>query len=161
HRTSKPFGSADAPAWTTTIYDPLGRPTNFTQDLGPLGDEITGDDTGSGVVTFAYQGFTTLTDRTVDGEIRRRYETKNTLGKVAAIKTLKGDTSDDANSTNISYRYDVEGNVTKTIDPLGHTVEVVYDPLGRKISSTDPDLGFWEYTYDGFGELVTQTDPNA
>jgi RHS repeat-associated protein len=161
HRASKPFGSADAPAFTTTIYDPLSRPQTVTQDLGPLGDSITGAGEGSGDIEITYQGFTTRTDRTVNGEVRRKYETKNGLGKVASVETLKGDPSDRANETIISYRYDVDGNLTDTFDPSSNTIHIEYDSRGRKLTSTDPDLGFWEYGYNGFGDLLTQVDPNS
>jgi len=35
-----------------------------------------------------------------------------------------------------SYQYDAAGNVTKTIDPLGHTTQAAYDLNGQPTSQT-------------------------
>ncbi|HXU04639.1 MAG TPA: FG-GAP-like repeat-containing protein, partial [Polyangia bacterium] len=161
HRVSKPFGSADPPHFTTSIYDPLGRATTVTQDLGQLGDPITGATNASVVVSTTHQGFTTRTDRIVNGELRRKEETKNAVGKTSLVKSYNGDPNDPASALTLSFVFDVEGNPTDTIDTLGNTTHVDYDARGRKISNSDADMGLWEYHYDGFGDLRVQIDPNA
>jgi RHS repeat-associated protein len=81
-----------------------------------------------------------------------RWEKKNVLGKVARV--------DDTNTSQLSFTYDVEGNLTDTMDPLpaNNKIHIVYDLLGRKTLTKDPDLGQWTYTYNSFGDLVSQTD---
>jgi RHS repeat-associated protein len=158
-RAAKPFlAGTESPAWTTTTYDPIGRPLTITDDLGPLGDEWTGATAGASVARLTYQavnpgsarGTTILTERTVDGELRRRYETRNAVGELIAVTDAAGQT--------ISYAYDGDGNLTDTTDPAGNVVHVEYDRRGRKTMLRDPDLGEWRYRHNGFGELTLQTD---
>jgi RHS repeat-associated protein len=161
-RASKPFLSSQVPSWTATSYDPLGRPRTITQDLGTLGDPSTGTGIGTAATTMSYavtnpdpaapQGSTILTARTVNGVLRQIYETKNALGKIAAVTDAT-----DAEGRTISYVYDADGNLTDTFDPDGNSIHVQYE-FGRKISTDDPDLGHWLYGYNGFGELASQTD---
>jgi YD repeat-containing protein len=47
----------------------------------------------------------------------------------------------DAAGKHISYTYDPDGNLTKTIDQAGNSVLIKYDALGGKHDTTDPDLG--------------------
>jgi RHS repeat-associated protein len=161
-RSTNPYlASREAPAWTTTTYDPIGRPVTVTQELGLLGDEWTGATAGASVARMTYQAVdpaiaqgvaraTILTERTVNGEVRRRYETKNVIGKLIAVTDAAGQT--------ISYGYDGDGNLTDTTDPAGNVVHVDHDRRGRKVRLRDPDLGEWRYIYNGFGELTQQTD---
>lgn len=73
------------------------------------------------------------------------------------------------------------GQVAMTVDPLGATVTMAYDPFGNLVQATDalgnnttvsytavtgrfktgmsdPDKGSWIYTYDALGQLKSQTD---
>ena len=57
-----------------------------------------------------------------------------------------------------NYEYDIQGNLLKTIDNQGNTIQICYDSLGRKTNMDDPDMGVWSYEYDQVGNLVSQTD---
>jgi RHS repeat-associated protein len=162
-RTSKPFLAGGEPAWTETKYDPLGRPTTVTQDLGPLGDVSTGAGTATSVLTMTYgvnnsaapSGVSVQSTRVVAGRTRSKLETKNAIGKVIAVSEVQP--SSGVNQT-MKYEYDADGNLTKTTDPADNAIVIGYDVYGRKTSIQDPDLGTWSYTYNGFGELVSQKD---
>ncbi len=56
------------------------------------------------------------------------------------------------------YEYDIQGNLTKTIDNQGNISQIFYDSLGRKVKMIDPDMGTWTYAYDLVGNLRKQTD---
>jgi len=57
-----------------------------------------------------------------------------------------------------NYEYDIQGNLLKTIDSQGNTIQIWYDSLGHKTRMNDPDMGVWSYEYDDVGNLVSQTD---
>jgi RHS repeat-associated protein len=103
-----------------------------------------------------YDGPTIHTDRTVAGEVRRRSETKNILGKVAEVVTWTKENGV-PRAIHITYTYDADGNLKRTLDPNGNMVEITYDNRGRKTASVDPDMGSWSYGYDGFGDLISQS----
>jgi RHS repeat-associated protein len=50
--------------------------------------------------------------------------------------------------------------ITQIRDPLGRTVQYVYDGGGRMTTVTDPAGGVTSYSYDSAGRLLTITDPN-
>jgi YD repeat-containing protein len=59
-----------------------------------------------------------------------------------------------------TYRYDGNGNLTDTIDPLNGDVDVLteYDALSRPILMTKPLRGTAETFYDGNSNVVRQVD---
>ena len=130
---------------------------SIVRDLGVI-DGSTGG--RREIQTFSYSGTTVLTEHNLDGEDeghlhqQQRWETKNVIGKVELVQTFV-----DSATTNISYRYDAEGNLTDTYDGPNHT-QLHYDLRGRRDVVQDPDMGEWDYTYDGLGNLLTQKDAN-
>lgn len=69
---------------------------------------------------------------------------------------------DPLNNT-ITYGYDTQGNLTRTVQTAADTgksatTTLTYDGLGRKIATDDPSKGRWTYEYNALGELVKQTD---
>ncbi len=147
---SKPFFLGDPVYFTTPHYDALGRIDSTEEDLGRI--DTTGNSTFKTTAT-SYLPSAIRTDQSVSGGNQYRIETKNALGKVAAVT--------DSNGVTIRYWYDADGNLTDAGDPVGHnlpTVHVEYDSRGRKIRTVDPDLGTWTYAYNAFGELIGQTD---
>ena len=92
-RVSSPYPDGQLPAfWTTNTYnDPLGRPTTITQDLAHIDDS---GNNASVLVRTTYVGSQVFTDRILpcsncvspEGEVHRRVETKNALGKVVAAE---------------------------------------------------------------------------
>jgi RHS repeat-associated protein len=152
-RPSKPFFPTDSQYWTTTAYDWLGRPYSVTQDLASVDGTTTQPSETSTSTIMTYDGSSTTTKSTINGITRTRIEQKNALGKVSKVT--------DANGVEIFYTYDVDGNLTDTLDPAGNAVHIVYDLRGRKTLTNDPDLHAWAYTYNGFGDLIEQEDANG
>jgi RHS repeat-associated protein len=138
------------PSYTTTIYDEFNRVKTVTDPLGVIDGSGTPKIT---TISTTYNGSAIQTTRTVNGQIQLRLETKNAIGKVAAVTTQT-----EIGPATISYAYDADGNLTRTTDPGGNHVQVIYDARGRKNSTVDPDMGTWLYTQDGFGDLAEQTD---
>ncbi|MEO5766746.1 MAG: RHS repeat-associated core domain-containing protein [Polyangia bacterium] len=162
-RVSSPYPDGQTAAfWTTNSYaDPLGRPTTTTRDLAQIDDS---GNNASVLVRTTYNGSEVFTDHILpcsncvspEGEIHRRVEKKNALGKVAVAEVDGYSTI--PLTTQSTYKYDADGNLTHVIDSAGHDVASAYDIRGRKTSATDPDLGTRTYTYDGFGQLLTERD---
>jgi RHS repeat-associated protein len=90
------------------------------------------------------------TTKTVHDTDQTRTETKNAIGKLAAIIDAAGQT--------VRYQYDSDGNLTDVIDPQQNDTHTHYDTRNRKDWTTDPDMGHWTYSYNGFGDLVGQVD---
>jgi YD repeat-containing protein len=67
-----------------------------------------------------------------------------------------------------TYNYDLDGNITSTVDPLGHTTYSKFDALNRQIravsamGSNADDTHFATVTaYDAVGNVLTYTDPDG
>ena len=65
-----------------------------------------------------------------------------------------------------TYQYDPNGNLTQTIDPLGHNRQTQYDSLDQAVRQLEPDpavngstLGQIDTDYDGLGQVTKVTDP--
>ena len=142
---------ADAPYGRSFTYDQLGRVIQVDDDLGDI--DGSGNNTVS-TITTTYEGTSILSQRTVNGVSRQRWERKNALGKVRSVEAANGA---------IGYHYDAEGNLTDAGDPWNvvpqvPTVRFHYDKRGRRDSMTDPDMGTWAFVYNGFGDIVKRTD---
>jgi RHS repeat-associated protein len=61
----------------------------------------------------------------------------------------------------ITNSYDVQGQLTSTVDGLGNTTRFVYDQLGRLAKATAPNLGETKYSYDLLGDRLSTVDPNG
>ena len=57
------------------------------------------------------------------------------------------------------YEYDIFGNMTKTIDPLGNETEIEYSDLNKPTKITTPAGGNTILTYDDYGNVTGTTDP--
>ena len=68
-----------------------------------------------------------------------------------ATSALSGQTS--------TYRYDGNGNLTASVDPLARTTTRAYDALNRLVTLTDAAGGVTRYTYDAKNRLVSVRDP--
>jgi RHS repeat-associated protein len=159
-QVAKPFHIAtvaDQPSvsYTKTFYDSFNRVGTV---LDPLGDIDGSGNQRSTTITTTYNGSTIETDRQVSdaqGNLRTetRFETKNAIGKVAAVTTQI-----ETGPSTISYGYDADGNLTLTTDPAQNQVQIGYDTRGRKNSTVDPDMGSWQSCEDGFGNVFGQID---
>ncbi len=58
-----------------------------------------------------------------------------------------------------AYRYDGNGNLAKSVDPLARPTMLGYDALNRLLTSTDPAGGVTRYAYDAKDRLVSVRDP--
>ena len=67
------------------------------------------------------------------------------------------------------YDWDCNGNLTQTIDPMGHVTDYLYDELNRLITRTDADPDnngalprpVTNFTYNSLGWLTSVTDPES
>jgi RHS repeat-associated protein len=157
-QTSKPFAAATGPTfWTFTEYDTFARVGRVTESLGVI------DETANykvATITTHYDGPTIHTDRNVGAKTQRRSETKNILGKVSKVVT-RNEVNEVPYEIPITYKYDADGNLKSTHDPVGNSVQITYDVRGRRTVSTDPDMGTWFYQYNGFGDLIRQSHNNG
>jgi RHS repeat-associated protein len=59
-----------------------------------------------------------------------------------------------------TYEYDLNGNLVKTIDPLGRETRSSYDARNRLMSTTLPDLSVQQTGYDLDNNPIRSTDAN-
>ncbi len=137
-QTSRPyFTVGGTPAWTSYLYDALGRVTQATM---PDGSHTTY--TYTGLASTVTNDLAEATTTTVDA-----------LGLVATVK--------DALNHTTQYVYDGFNHLLSVTDPSGNVIRNTYDIRGRKVVSADPDMGQWTYAYDVLSELTTQTDAKS
>ncbi|MDR2344507.1 MAG: hypothetical protein LBE18_00420 [Planctomycetaceae bacterium] len=83
--------------------------------------------------------------------------TYNVFGQL--IKVIQYDNDLYENGITKRYEYDIAGNRTKIIDPLGNETIYRYDNLRRKISETNAEGGETKFTYYKDGQMKSLTDP--
>jgi len=95
-----------------------------------------------------------LKTKSIDAKLIASYSWQNEQGEL--------DKTEDALGNTINYAYDAYGNLLNVV--LKNTANVsstqvvnVYDAYGHKIQTTDLDKGVWSYSYNAFSELVSQT----
>ncbi len=64
--------------------------------------------------------------------------------------------SEDALGGTVDYEYDLNGHCTAVTGPRT-TIVTEYDKMGHRTRLVDPDLGETTWAYNGFGELVRQS----
>jgi RHS repeat-associated protein len=137
---STPLASAPAqgsdPGYLTTIYDPAGRTTSATDQIGDT-TSYTYDPAGNTLTTVDPRGKTT-TDC---------YYWQSAAGECAASAPGSGGSGDDL--------YSVTTPAT-TADPSGQTTTSTYYPGGSLHTATTPAGGTTD-SYDGLGDLVTES----
>lgn len=150
----EPAKNAAPSLFTSTDYDVLGRPIAVTHPFYRTNIAGVKSTSQIAMTRFEYAGFNTKTivsGHTDSGVVdRTKEEFRNALGELTKVTEM--------GSRSIDYRYDVLGNLTKTIDPAGNEVVIGYNGLGQKVSMNDPDKGIWSYRYNAFGEITTQID---
>jgi RHS repeat-associated protein len=140
---SLPYFTGGTIRWNVPTYDTLGRVTVLTGADG-------------GVATNTYAGLSTTIQQSGTGiTLRSRTSVTNVVGQVVSV----ADSLYPSQST--TYQYDVLGNLTKVIDPLGNQTAMVYDLRGRKTQMSDPNMGTWNYNYNALGELTSQIDAKS
>jgi RHS repeat-associated protein len=85
------------------------------------------------------------------------YRSKNgDVMKFDSTGRMTGIVERNLNTTTLTYS---GNNLVRVTDPVGRSINIVYDAQGRIISATDPINRTWTYSYDGSGMLATATDP--
>jgi RHS repeat-associated protein/uncharacterized repeat protein (TIGR01451 family) len=138
-----------------TLKDPAGRPfrTLTYDDAGRLTSITDGD------------GHTTHIETDPDGRQQVITDPAGTLTTVLSRDALGDVTSKreaaDGSSRTTSYNYDQNGNVTRTVDPLGHHTRTTYDGAGNVLASTDELDRTTSFTYDALSQLTSVTRPDG
>ncbi len=129
------------------ILDSNGNRTAINEELGK-----------TTIQTFATDGFlSSVTDG--DGRLTtftRSFNPGNLNYYYTVTETVKGYSNELSLSTERTF--DVMGNLTRTIDPNGHTYEYDYDKLYRLKEKREPLSGSVTTTYTLNGDPVTETD---
>ena len=140
-------------AWTTFVYDGLGRPVSSTAADG----SVTG---------YVYLGNTTkVTDPAGNW---KRY-TNDSLGNLATVEEpnpANGQADSAATNFSTGYTYDLLGHMTQVSMPRPNgggsytqTRAFNYDlPTGHLLSTVNPENGTTTYTYYASGRLKTKVD---
>jgi RHS repeat-associated protein len=137
---SRPYFAGDAPYFTTTAYDILGRPLSETRQISQA-------NAGSQSVLYSYQRLL-HTYKDANGNLTQKVF--NAVGQIVQVT--------DAISAVTTYQYDPFGNLLSTKDAAGNQVINTYNLRGFKTSTADPDMGSWSYSYYPTGEINSQKD---
>jgi RHS repeat-associated protein len=126
---------------TTTLYDPLLRPSRVTNPDGTFR-------------TTVYSGWTVTNTDEKNFVTTRNYDALQRL--ISVVEPVGG-------GSTTRYYYDYFDTTTShnfqfIIDAFGNTTQTEFDTLGRNLSSLDPDRGWRLYTYDANGNMLTQRD---
>lgn len=104
--------------------------------------------------TFSYNAFDTIE---TNAKNQKKLTRKNIIGEVVYVQD-NIEANKENEKSEISYTYDVLGNLSKTVDSKNNEIIIKYNNLGQKIYMNDPDLGIWRYEYNLLGELLSQSD---
>jgi RHS repeat-associated protein len=127
--TTYAYGDGSHPGDVTAMTDAEGKTWKYTYDAN-------GDRTS-----------------TTDPLDNKTTSTYNAVGWLMSTTSPRGDASG-ANPASFStmYAHNNFGQVTETVDPLGHKTTSQYDPDQDLIASTDAAGNTTTYTYDAAGE---------
>ncbi len=131
---SNPYRPGETAAYTTYVYDPLGRATSVQS---PDGLTATTKYSGNAVTATDQAG-------------KARTLVSDALGRLT-------DVYEDPSGNNFHTNYAYANNVV-TVTQGGETRSFVSDTLGRLKSAVNPESGTVGYTYDSAGNLLTRTD---
>ena len=145
-KVSMPYpNGGSASAWTTYVYDGLGRTVSQQKP------------DGASTTHYNYAGNqTTVTDPAG----KWKTTTTDVLGNLMTV--LEPDPANQPGGTlSTNYAYDWMGHVTQVSMPRGSTTQTrtfVYDSAGRLTSATNPENGTVTYAYNTTNTLATKTD---
>jgi YD repeat-containing protein len=154
--TSLTFADGTGIEWS---YDAQGR----LASTGRLG--------GAGAESYAYPapGEYTVTD--ADGNTTTTFN-DDRGNKGEAVDSLGNITRYDYDSKNnlikvvmpdgtTTYSYDSSGNMTRETNPLGHTIEFIYNQFAQPLSFTNQNAYTTTFQYDARGNLIKTTKPDG
>lgn len=150
HLTEKsiPYFKGQEPQFGINEYDVFGRMIKGTAVDGT----VTQTDIQAGKViakvkgTYSGTGWGAVVDQSSSKTINAREQV------IGVADNL---------SNELSYTFDVMGNLRTTTGVDGEVITAHWDAFGRRIGLDDPDKGNWRYTYNAMGEMVTSTGPDA
>ena len=122
---------------TTTVYDPLDRPTLVTNPNGTTR-------------TTAYDHWKVSTTDENSHVVNKIF---NAFDKIIRIEEIVASLPQVT-----TYAYNGLDNLIAITDSAGNNFSLSYDSLGRRVTQVDPDLGTWRYEYDSVGNLTKRTD---
>jgi RHS repeat-associated protein/uncharacterized repeat protein (TIGR01451 family) len=137
--------------WTTTQYDPQGRPT--------LVREPNGNESKTSYTYDLYWGMRSAVTIDAKNHSVRRYS--DMFGRLKRVIEVSGTgtTSDPYIDYSYTvYSYNPLDLLTSVTDGNNQNTTIKYDSLGRKRNMSDPTMGTWYYTYYPDGKLATQKD---
>jgi RHS repeat-associated protein len=127
--TTYTYGDGSHPGEVTAMTDPEGNVWKYTYDAD--GDRASTTDPLGNKATSTYNAIGWL------------LTTASPRGNAAGANPAKFTTT---------YAYNNFGQITETVDPLGHKATSQYDPDQNLIASTDADGNTTSYTYDAADE---------
>lgn len=141
---SRPLSGTSEVQTTTYVYGDSSHPGDVTAMTDPEGNawKYTYDADGDGERTS-----------TTDALGNKTTSTYNTIGWRLSATSPRGNASG-ANpaSFTTTYAHNSFGQITETVDPLGHKTTSQYDPDQNLIASTDSNGNTTNYTYDAADE---------
>ncbi len=150
---------------TTNHYDSLNR-VDWQKDNNNKETDFSYDfDTNGNATVLVTDPVSTETFETFQYGLRtsvtRGYGTSD-----AATTTTKYDpqslnpiSDTDANGNTTTYSYDLQGNLTRTVDPLGRVTTATYNDLHEPLTQTDGNGVTTTDTYDSSGNLTSVSTP--
>lgn len=161
--SSESYVSDSTPAanWTTTTYDPYGRPVTITT---PDGSVTLYSYTGVRLVSKNVNVATSASGNTVSESYVGTNEEYDRQGRLWRVTEAAGT----ASATTTEYSYDVAGRLSKVCGGLVSGVCTqsrffTYDKRGLLVSEQHPEKGAAgngtvSYTYDARGHVLTKTE---
>ncbi len=142
---------SDVPAQTVNTYDGEDRVTvSALVSYGVEQWRTTTSYGGNWTATVPPAGATpTLTVNDVDDHTVELRQFKSGTPSFSAAAGTYDDTR---------YAYDVDGHLTKVVDPAGNIWSYGFDLRDHQISASDPDSGTIATTYDLAGDVTSTTD---
>jgi YD repeat-containing protein len=137
-----------------TLYDldsNTGNVLKTTRVVGALDAAINGE-TNDVVTSFTYTS-TGQVDLVTDA-LGRITDYDYVYGDLIKLTTAEGT----VDQTVEQYEYDLAGNLTAIVDPLGHRMKYVYNSTNMLLQTIDALGGTTTYNYDKMGHQTSMTD---
>ena len=148
---TKSIRTFNANGLRTSDTDELNRTTSYAYDAGGHVAQISYPD--GTTVAAAYDPTGRRTQLTARSGVSTSF-TYDVGGR--AVATLNS-----ASGAATQTAYDVDGNVSSIMDPLGNKTQYSYDANNRRVGITDVLAHTTTFTYDAAGNQISSTDANG